>query len=127
MRSGWIALDVGRPIRAGGARHRRLDFAYANDIREVWPISERPSRTGVKTPPDTRIAQLFRNGANQAVRLPWDLELDADEVVIRRDGDSLILTPRPRTCDDDFARARRLDRDFPDPRELRPADERDPF
>jgi len=90
-------------------------------------MSERSSRTGVETSPDTRIARVFRNGANQAVRLPRDLELDADEVIIRRDGDSLILTPRPRTWDDYFARARRLDRDFPDPREVRPAEERDPF
>jgi antitoxin VapB len=61
------------------------------------------------------------------VRLPRDLEFDADEVVIRRDGDSLILTPRPRTWDNYFAHARRLDPDFPDPRERHSAEERDPL
>lgn len=90
-------------------------------------MSQRTSPAGAEAPPDTRIARLFRNGANQAVRLPRDLELDADEVIIRRDGDSLILTPRPRTWDDYFARARRLDPDFPDPQESRPAEDRDPF
>jgi hypothetical protein len=29
-----------------------------------------------------RTARLFRNGSNQAVRLPRDLEIDADEVLI---------------------------------------------
>ena len=90
-------------------------------------MSRRSSPTGIAASPDTRIARLFRNGANQAVRLPRDLELDADLVIIRRDRDSLILTPRPRTWDDYFAHARRSDPDFPDPREARPAADRDPF
>jgi antitoxin VapB len=61
-----------------------------------------------------RTARLFRNGSNQAVRLPRDLEIDADEVLIRREGDSIILTPKPRAWEDYFARGRRLTEDFPD-------------
>jgi antitoxin VapB len=40
-----------------------------------------------------RHASLFRNGRNQAVRIPREFELQGDEVLIRKDGDRLILTP----------------------------------
>lgn len=44
-----------------------------------------------------RTVRLFKNGRNQAVRIPRDLELPGDEVVIYRDGSRLILeaTARP--------------------------------
>lgn len=45
---------------------------------------------------DERVVSLFRNGRNQAVRIPREFELDADEAVIRRDGDRLVLEPVPR-------------------------------
>jgi len=40
-------------------------------------------------------ASIFRNGANQAVRLPQELRFPADvkEVRIRRQGDGLLITP----------------------------------
>src|SRR6185437_9017197 len=44
-----------------------------------------------------RHVRLFRNGRNQAVRIPRDMELDADEAILRRDGDRLILEPVPAT------------------------------
>lgn len=40
-----------------------------------------------------RHAALFRNGRNQAVRIPREFELDGTEVLVRKDGDRLILTP----------------------------------
>ena len=40
-----------------------------------------------------RHAALFRNGRNQAVRIPRELELEGTEVLIRKEGDSLVLTP----------------------------------
>ena len=43
-----------------------------------------------------RVVKLFRNGRNQAVRIPRHLELPGDEAVIRQDGDRLILEPSPR-------------------------------
>ena len=45
---------------------------------------------------DERVVRLFRNGRNQAVRIPREFEFDADEAVMRRDGDRLILEPVPR-------------------------------
>jgi antitoxin VapB len=40
-----------------------------------------------------RHASLFRNGRNQAVRIPREFETEGSEVLIRQEGDSLILTP----------------------------------
>lgn len=41
------------------------------------------------------IARIFRNGRNQAVRIPVELSLDTDTVTIERQGDALILRPLP--------------------------------
>lgn len=40
-----------------------------------------------------RVASLFRNGRNQAVRIPREFELEGSEVLIRKDGRRLILEP----------------------------------
>jgi antitoxin VapB len=40
-----------------------------------------------------RHASLFRNGRNQAVRIPREFELEGTEVLVRKEGDQLILTP----------------------------------
>ncbi|MFZ4758753.1 MAG: antitoxin [Burkholderiaceae bacterium] len=40
-----------------------------------------------------RHASLFRSGRDQAVRIPREFELQGDKVLIRKDGDRLILTP----------------------------------
>ncbi|MBA8879270.1 antitoxin [Phyllobacterium myrsinacearum] len=40
-----------------------------------------------------REAKLFRNNKSQAVRIPADFELPGDRVMIRREGDRLILEP----------------------------------
>jgi antitoxin VapB len=39
--------------------------------------------------------KLFRNGRNQAVRIPREVELPGDEAILRKDGDRLILEPAP--------------------------------
>ncbi|MGI8747937.1 MAG: antitoxin [Deinococcus sp.] len=44
----------------------------------------------------TKHAKVFRSGNSQAVRLPKELRLDADEVSISRHGDALILRPLSR-------------------------------
>ena len=43
-----------------------------------------------------RHVRLFRNGRNQAVRIPREFELDANEAVIRKDGIRLIIEPIPK-------------------------------
>lgn len=44
---------------------------------------------------DVRRASVFRNGRNQAVRIPREFELPGREVTIRRDGERLVLEPVP--------------------------------
>lgn len=81
----------------------------------------------VLTPPPQRTARLFRNGSNQAIRLPREFELNADEVYIRREGDKIIITPKPRSWADYFDHARKLSADFPDDIADLPAQQREPF
>jgi len=43
-----------------------------------------------------KTASLFRNGRNQAVRIPVEFELPGTEVTIRQDGDSLVIEPKKK-------------------------------
>lgn len=59
-----------------------------------------------------RTAALFKNGKNQAVRLPKEFEFDGiTEVEITKEGESIVLTPKRKSwvsfsdveqADDDF-------------------------
>jgi len=40
-----------------------------------------------------RHVRLFRNGRNQALRIPREYELEGDEAIIRKEGDRLIVEP----------------------------------
>ncbi|APX92874.1 twitching motility protein PilT [Halomonas sp. 1513] len=42
---------------------------------------------------EERHIRLFRNGRNQALRIPREFELEGDEAIISRDGDRLIIRP----------------------------------
>ena len=44
-----------------------------------------------------RHVRLFRNGRNQAVRIPRELELPGDEAIMRKEGERLIIEPAPKT------------------------------
>jgi antitoxin VapB len=67
---------------------------------------------------DSRTVSLFRNGRNQAVRIPVDFELPGEEAVMRREGNKLILEPKSTRSDLlDYLRSREplgLEDDFPD-------------
>ncbi|MBD3896062.1 AbrB/MazE/SpoVT family DNA-binding domain-containing protein [Halomonas sp. ML-15] len=41
--------------------------------------------------PEERHIRLFRNGRNQALRIPREFELEGDEAIISREGDRLII------------------------------------
>ena len=43
--------------------------------------------------PEQRHVRLFRNGRNQAVRIPVEFELPGDEAIMHRDGDRLVIEP----------------------------------
>ena len=38
-----------------------------------------------------RHVKLFRNGRNQAVRIPREFELPGEDAIMRKDGDKLII------------------------------------
>ena len=40
-----------------------------------------------------RHVRLFRNGRNQALRIPREFELEGDEALIHKEGDRLIVEP----------------------------------
>jgi antitoxin VapB len=42
---------------------------------------------------ERRNVRLFRNGRNQAVRIPVEFELPGDEAIMQRDGDRLVIEP----------------------------------
>jgi antitoxin VapB len=42
-----------------------------------------------------RHVKLFKNGRNQALRIPREYELPGNEAVIRKEGDRLIIEPIP--------------------------------
>ena len=61
-----------------------------------------------------RHVKLFRNGRNQAVRIPREFELPGEDAIIRKEGHRLIIEPAPLksllgvleslpTLDEDFA------------------------
>ena len=43
-----------------------------------------------------RHVRLFKNGRNQALRIPRDFELPGDEAIIRKEGNRLIVEPVAR-------------------------------
>ncbi len=44
----------------------------------------------------SRTAKVFMTNRSQAVRLPKEFQFVTDEVLIRKVGDDVILSPRPR-------------------------------
>lgn len=42
-----------------------------------------------------RHVSIFRNGRNQAIRIPREFELAGTEAIIRKEGDRLIIEPAP--------------------------------
>jgi antitoxin VapB len=43
-----------------------------------------------------RPVRLFRNGRNQAVRIPREFELPGEDAIMRKEGDKLIIEPAPK-------------------------------
>jgi antitoxin VapB len=62
-----------------------------------------------------RHVRLFRNGRNQAIRIPVEFELPGEEAIMRRDGDRLIIEPvRKRGLVAVLKSLKPLDDTFPD-------------
>ena len=48
-----------------------------------------------KGPSSERLVRVFRNGRNQAVRIPREFELPVEEAIMRKEGQRLIIEPAP--------------------------------
>jgi antitoxin VapB len=72
--------------------------------------------------PNERYVRLFRNGRNQALRIPREWELQGDEAIIHREGDRLIIEPvRKGGLLSLLDRLQPIDEPFPDVDEALPA------
>lgn len=61
-----------------------------------------------------RHVKLFKNGRNQAVRIPRDFELPGEDAIMRKEGDRLIIEPvRPKSLLAVLANLVPLQEDFP--------------
>jgi antitoxin VapB len=61
-----------------------------------------------------RHVKLFKNGRNQAVRIPREFELPGDDAIIRKEGHRLIIEPAPpRSLLAILATLQTLAEDFP--------------
>ena len=70
---------------------------------------------------DERAVSLFRNGRNQAVRIPREFELAGTQALMRKDGDSLVITPIKRMgLAALLATMQPMDEDFPEVEDLPP-------
>ncbi|MHB8951321.1 MAG: antitoxin [Rhodoferax sp.] len=77
--------------------------------------SEKAAQYSVEPP--ARHVRLFRNGANQAVRIPKEFELPGKEAEMRRIGQTLVITPidaEPESLRELLDAWEPMDEEFPD-------------
>lgn len=68
-----------------------------------------------------RHVRIFKNGRNQAIRIPREMELSTSEATIHRDGNRLVIEPVERTSLlDVLSTWGRLDVDFSEPSDEKP-------
>jgi antitoxin VapB len=61
-----------------------------------------------------RHVKLFKNGRNQAVRIPREFELPGEDAIMRKEGERLIIEPAPlKSLLALLATLAPLDEDFP--------------
>jgi antitoxin VapB len=64
---------------------------------------------------EQRHVRLFRNGRNQAVRIPVEFELPGNEAIMHREGDRLVIEPlRKRGLIALLQSMKPIDEDFPE-------------
>lgn len=88
-------------------REREINILYLSYIFLAVRMQRVISSTKVawRDEPREKPAKLFKNGGLRAVRLPTGLDFppEVTEVVIRREGDSLVITPRRPDWDSYFS------------------------
>jgi antitoxin VapB len=70
----------------------------------------------------SRHVKLFKNGRNQAIRIPREFELPGEDATIRREGKRLIIEPAaPRSLLAVLATLKSLDEELPEIVDLPPS------
>jgi antitoxin VapB len=68
-----------------------------------------------------RHVKVFKNGGNQAVRIPREFEFRVQDAIMRKEGDRLIIEPAPpKSLLAVLATLAPLDEDFPAIRDVPP-------
>ena len=68
-----------------------------------------------------RHVKLFRNGRNQAVRIPREFELPGTEAIMRKEGDRLVIeAAKRRSLREILASLPEIDEPFPEIEDLPP-------
>ncbi len=66
-----------------------------------------------------RRVKIFKNGRNQAVRIPREFELPGEDAIMRKEGERLVIEPAaPQSLLALLATLKPLDEDFPPIEEL---------
>lgn len=99
--------------------------ARAEKNKSVKPKAAARSMSGSVS----KRASIFRNGANQAVRLPQELRFPAEvkEVRICKQGDGLFISPVKPNWSSFFAMQMDVPDDFLETRDDSPPQSRDPL
>ncbi len=75
----------------------------------------------VPMPQNQRHVRLFRNGRNQAVRIPVEFELPGSEAIMFREGETLVIEPiRKRGLAALLDSWQPMEEDFPDIEDMPP-------
>jgi antitoxin VapB len=72
-----------------------------------------------------RKAKVFMNNRSQAVRLPKEFQFKVQEVFIRKEGQDVVLSPRPSQWSSYLEEAPKASRDFMENVEDLPVQERE--
>ena len=92
-------------------------------------VTSKAAAKSMNSAPVAKRASIFRNGANQAVRLPQELRFPADvkEVRIRKQGNGLFISPVKPDWSSFFAMQVDVPDDFLEKRNDSHSQSRDPL
>jgi antitoxin VapB len=108
-----VVEDVRRLVHDEVRERVLLGEVVRLDEPPIWPMLWH--MPGNEHRPEARRASLFRNGRNQALRIPKVFELPGDEVMVHREGNRLIIEPitKKRGLLETLAELQPLDEELP--------------
>ena len=118
-----VPADPTRKVGSGSALAQRQGGSAPtpaapplDGLRQPAYAYHMPRHEERHAPQAPRRARLFRNGRNQALRIPRDLEFAADEVILHREDDRLVVEPvkRKRTLAEILPQLEPIAEEFPE-------------